>query len=163
EEILRAIMLGNAPSLRRRNALVLPDLETIVHKAMERDPRDRYATAKDLADDLRNFLARRPIVAQPPSLATRSTRWADRHPVLVSIGGTAVLAAMFWLGLERYQWHQRLALARSARDRGELEAASEIYKQMGALRELAEVRHLLAERDISEARQTLETWRALTK
>jgi serine/threonine protein kinase/formylglycine-generating enzyme required for sulfatase activity len=162
EEILRAIMLGNAPPLRRRNPLVLPDLETIVHKAMERDPRDRYATAKDFADDLRSFLARRPIVAQPPTMATRTARWAERHPVLVSIGGTAVLAGMFWWGLDRYQWHQKLAQASSAREHGELEKASEIYKQMGAQRELLEVNHLLAERNLTEAGKLFSDWRVLT-
>ena len=51
------------------------DLETIVLKAMAKEPADRYATAQELADDLRRFLEDRPIRARRPTLAQRMQKW----------------------------------------------------------------------------------------
>jgi tetratricopeptide (TPR) repeat protein len=59
-------------------------LETIVLKAMEKNPVDRYATAQRLADDLRAFLQNLPIKATPPSIWQRSVKWARRHRPLVT-------------------------------------------------------------------------------
>ncbi len=54
------------------------DLETIVLKAMDKLPTGRYATARDLADDLRRFLEDRPIRARRRSLVERSLRWSKQ-------------------------------------------------------------------------------------
>ncbi len=59
------------------------ELETIVLKAMEKNPADRYATAKDLADDLRRFLDDQPIEARRPSIVQRVRKWGKRHRGLV--------------------------------------------------------------------------------
>ena len=48
------------------------DLETIVLKAMAKDPADRYTTAAELAEDLQRFLDDRPILARRPTLADRA-------------------------------------------------------------------------------------------
>lgn len=55
------------------------DLETIVRKALERDPAVRYATAADLADDLERYLNGEPIRARPPSVIYRTTKFLRRH------------------------------------------------------------------------------------
>jgi serine/threonine protein kinase/tetratricopeptide (TPR) repeat protein len=55
------------------------DLETIIHKAIAREPARRYASASDLADDLRRFLDDRPILARLPSPAERVIRWCKRN------------------------------------------------------------------------------------
>jgi serine/threonine protein kinase len=65
------------------------ELETIVLKALRKDPTERYATAQELADDLQRFLDRRPIVARRPTLSARVRGWSRRHPALV---GSAVVA-----------------------------------------------------------------------
>jgi WD40 repeat protein len=64
------------------------DLETIVLKAIEKDPKERYTSADAMADDLRRFLDDEPILARRTSVAERFARWARHHP------GIAVLAAI---------------------------------------------------------------------
>jgi serine/threonine protein kinase/tetratricopeptide (TPR) repeat protein len=77
----------------RLNQQLPRDFETIVLKAMAKDPVNRYATMQELADDLRRFLADQPIRARRPSLAERAVRWSRRHRSLViSAGVTLVLA-----------------------------------------------------------------------
>src|SRR6516225_8210030 len=63
-EILRKLESDEPTPLRKLNASVPQDLETIIHKALAKEPSDRFATAKDLADDLRDFLEDRPIRAR---------------------------------------------------------------------------------------------------
>jgi eukaryotic-like serine/threonine-protein kinase len=62
------------------------DLETIVLKAIEKDPKQRYASALPLAEDLRRFLADEPIAARRTSAAERYARWARRNPTIAALG-----------------------------------------------------------------------------
>jgi WD40 repeat protein/Tfp pilus assembly protein PilF len=73
---------GGAPPLRRVAPGVPPDLETVVRKAMAADPADRYPTAQELADDLRLFLADRPVKARRASSWERLRRWWRHNPGL---------------------------------------------------------------------------------
>src|SRR5262249_47794359 len=66
------------------------DLETIVLKAMAKEPRVRYARASDLADDLGRFLADRPIRARRASVPERVWRWCRRNPLAAALAGLAV-------------------------------------------------------------------------
>jgi WD40 repeat protein len=69
------------------------DLETIVLKAIEKNPARRYQSAGDLAEDLRRFIDDEPIKARRTSAAERYWRWARHNPVVAVLGGvlTAVL------------------------------------------------------------------------
>jgi serine/threonine protein kinase len=69
---------------RLRNPLIPRDLETIVLKAIAREPRDRYATAGALAGDLSRFLEDRPITARRSSSLERFWRWSRRNRALAS-------------------------------------------------------------------------------
>src|SRR5262249_54202868 len=60
-------------------------------------PAERFATARELADDLRRFLENKPIRAKSPSLANRVGKWARRHPELVA--ASVVLLFVVALGL----------------------------------------------------------------
>jgi serine/threonine protein kinase/WD40 repeat protein len=71
------------------------DLETIVAKAMARDPDLRYATATSLADDLRAFLENRPIRARRATVLDQFRRWCRRNPAVAGL--SAGLAAMVLL------------------------------------------------------------------
>jgi hypothetical protein len=72
------------------------DLETIILKAIEKDPKARYQSAEAMAEDLRRFLADEPIKARQISTTERYWRWARRNPVIAGLGGvvTVLLVAM---------------------------------------------------------------------
>ncbi len=72
------------------------DLETIVLKAIEKEPGERYQSADAMAEDLRRFLADEPIKARQVSTSERYWRWARRNPVIATLGGvlTTVLIAV---------------------------------------------------------------------
>src|SRR5262245_23703734 len=63
------------------------DLETVVLKAMAREPADRYRGAADLAADLRRFLDGRPVKARRHSWREQTWRWAKRNPAVASLLG----------------------------------------------------------------------------
>jgi tetratricopeptide (TPR) repeat protein len=77
--------------LRQLNKHVPADLETIVLHACAKEPADRYASAREFADDLRRFLSHRPISARRTSWIQRLGRWGRRHRVLVLLGFASVL------------------------------------------------------------------------
>ena len=84
-------------NLRRRagSTRSIPrDLETIVLKAMAKDPSSRYATAQELAADLRRFLDDRPIQARRPGPLERTLRWAFRHRELVATAAAILVLAL---------------------------------------------------------------------
>jgi tetratricopeptide (TPR) repeat protein len=91
------------------------DLETIVLKCLDKVPGRRYASAADLAEDLRRFLAGEPILARPVGLVERGWKWARRRPTaaalwMVSLAALLALAGLGW----SYHIH-----VRAARDRAE--------------------------------------------
>ena len=68
------------------------DLDTIVGKALKKEPVERYASVADLADDLRRHLASEPIRARRDSLQRRAARFVRRHPSLTTAGTIGALA-----------------------------------------------------------------------
>jgi WD40 repeat protein len=79
-----------APS--RINAGAPRDLEIICLKCLEKDPQRRYASAQEVANDLRRYLAGEPIVARPVSAFERAVKWARRNSMLAGATGTAAAA-----------------------------------------------------------------------
>ena len=69
-----------APLCRIQPGLPI-DLETIVLKCLEKDPARRYASALELAADLRRFRAGEPIWARPVGMVGRALKWARRRPL----------------------------------------------------------------------------------
>jgi tetratricopeptide (TPR) repeat protein len=117
-EILRRIADGEPAPLRRLNPAVPADLETIVLKATAKDPASRYATAQDLANDLRNYLEDRAIRARRPTLAERARRWGRRHRTLAwSAATTALVAALVLAGSIGYVTRDRAARLAQTRQR----------------------------------------------
>ncbi len=70
------------------------DLETIVLKALEKDPDRRYQSAFDLAADLERYLANQPISARPPSATYQLRKMIARHKVPAALGAALLVLAM---------------------------------------------------------------------
>jgi eukaryotic-like serine/threonine-protein kinase len=82
------------PTDRRLSSMVAPSLESIVRKCLAPDPAERYQHADELAEDLRRFLADRPLrFAAERSWRERTAKWWRRHPRLTSTGSVALIAA----------------------------------------------------------------------
>jgi tetratricopeptide (TPR) repeat protein len=79
QELLRQIAFDEPIRPRRLNRFIPIELETIVLKAIEKNPGDRYAAAQELADDLERFLKDEPIRARRPTLVQRARKWTRRH------------------------------------------------------------------------------------
>ena len=91
------------PRLRQARTGAVPrDLETIVHKAIAREPAQRYATAGALAEDLQRFLEDRPIRARRVSAAERAWRWCKRNPAVAGLIGGIALALVVGTAVSTY-------------------------------------------------------------
>ncbi len=102
--VIRQAAATPAPKLRLFAPALGRDLETIVARCLERNPKARYQTAGALADDLERWLDGRPIVAQPVSVPTRLWRWSRRNPTLAAAAAGCLLlgAAVVWLLREQF-------------------------------------------------------------
>jgi serine/threonine protein kinase len=128
-KVIERIQHGEPARLRALVANVPRDLETIIQKAIDREPARRYETAAALADDLRRFLDGRPIRARQASRPEQLARWLRRNPwvaaflVALSLG----LIVCVWQAARATQAERAARLAeratRKARDRAEEEAA----------------------------------------
>jgi serine/threonine protein kinase/tetratricopeptide (TPR) repeat protein len=97
QEILRQIAFDEPAPMRKLNPLIPQELETIIVKAISRNPADRYATAQELADDLRRHLEDRAILARRPGPVRRLVKWSLRHKAVVWSAATATAAAILVL------------------------------------------------------------------
>jgi tRNA A-37 threonylcarbamoyl transferase component Bud32 len=68
------------------------DLDTICLKCLNKSPSGRYASAGALADDLRQFLQGKPILARPAGIAERAVKWLRRRPAAALLVGMSSLA-----------------------------------------------------------------------
>lgn len=96
-EALRQIREEDPAPLSSIDRTLRGDVETIVAKALEKDPAQRYATAADMAADIRRYLRDEPIVARRPSTAYQLRKFATRNKVLV--GGIAAVFLALVAGL----------------------------------------------------------------
>jgi WD40 repeat protein/serine/threonine protein kinase len=136
--LIKQVLHDEPARPRKVNAGVPRDLETVVLKAIARDPAHRYQTPAAMADDLKRFVEDRPVRARRISGAERLWRWSRRNPAIAVLGGvlTAVLVLVTVASLlvaghfDRLRWSEALAAgnerdARAAessqRQRAELE------------------------------------------
>jgi len=97
-----AIRAGIIPGVRQHNPSVSWEAETVCMTATEVAPARRYQSAADLARDLSNVLARRPIDARRAGVALRVRRWSQRNParsVALFVGAAALLFGLAGYGL----------------------------------------------------------------
>ena len=130
---------------RTLNEAVPRDLETICLKCLEKDPRRRYATAQDLADELGRYLRGEPILARPVSPPEKLWRWCRRNRALAaSLGAGVFLLVAIALGSVLAAW--RIGQARDA----------EITQRQLAVARAAESREQLARLKVAEGWRVVE-------
>src|SRR5690606_27605440 len=107
------------------------ELDWVVLKAVRRDPSQRYASAAELAQELRRFLQHRPLLAVPASRAYVAGKFFRRHRVALAAGGAVALALVVGLalslwGLMQARQQRHLAEVRQA----ELEQVAAFQQRM---------------------------------
>ena len=125
QELLRQIAFEEPKPPRRIDKAIPAELETIVLKAMEKNPAERYATAKEVAEDLHRFLNSEPIRARPPTLVQWAGKWARRHrpavtatAVCLSVMLTALIGSVGWALSERAARRDKVLEALTAAEPG---------------------------------------------
>jgi WD40 repeat protein/predicted Ser/Thr protein kinase len=91
-ETLVQVREQTAVAPRLLNPAIPRDLETICTRCLEKDPAQRYATARELAEELGRWLRGEPIRARPVTPLERAWKWTRRHPALAALAATVVLA-----------------------------------------------------------------------
>ena len=156
-ETARLIQEQDPPRLGLINPELRGDVETIVAKALEKDPARRYRSAADLAADLRRWLDHEPILARPPSALYHLHKFARRHKGLV--GGVVATGVALVLGLVG----TILFAVREAHQRGQAEhhAQQAIDEQREALFQayrarMAAAAAALSAHDVADAARQLD-------
>lgn len=93
-ELIEAIRTERPTPLRTAHPDLPLDLVRIVEKAMARESRDRYPSARELELDLQAFLEDRPVAARPLSALRQVGRWCRRNRVLASLAASTLLAVV---------------------------------------------------------------------
>ena len=89
--LIREISETSPLAPRRTNRCVPRDLETVVLKAIAREPERRYSSACELADDLRRFIEDRPILARRVGPGERLWRWCRRNRAVAALSAVTLL------------------------------------------------------------------------
>jgi serine/threonine protein kinase/WD40 repeat protein len=101
-ELIDRICHRGPPRPRAVRPEVPRDLETVVLKAMDRDPARRYQSAAELADDLHRYLDGRQIVARRVGPAEQVARWARRHPAVAALLAAVVVTLVGGIAVSTY-------------------------------------------------------------
>jgi serine/threonine protein kinase/WD40 repeat protein len=125
-KLIEQIRQTEPPSPRTVDARIPRDLDTIVVKAIDKDPRRRYQSADELVEDLQHFALDEPIKARRAGLAERFGRWCRRHPGVASLTGlAAILLVVIAVGGVTMSVWLDAALRRAERDRDMARTAQE--------------------------------------
>ncbi|MCY3022114.1 MAG: protein kinase, partial [Planctomycetota bacterium] len=96
--VLRKVLSDEPTPPTTLHGRIPPDLETICLKCLRKEPQRRYASAQELAADLRRFLNHEPIVARPTGTWERAAKWARRRPAAAALVGVSALALVALVG-----------------------------------------------------------------
>jgi WD40 repeat protein/serine/threonine protein kinase len=161
-DTLRRVLIDEPPDLHRSLKNMPEDLGAIVHKCLIKSPTLRYATAAELADDLRRFLAGRQTKARPLAPSERLSRWCARHPALWPVLGLAATALVLSLGLltsaqrlSRTQHEAKKTAAELDREKARAESGALFLAQQTYANDLAAAGKSTIKGDIPHAIEAL--------
>lgn len=109
-----AIADARATTSARLARALQGDLDTILSKALKKDPAERYGSADALLDDLQRYLHGQPVLARPDSLAYRSVKFVARNRLMVALGLCIAVALLSAAGFSRVQASEAQRQARRA-------------------------------------------------
>ncbi len=133
-QLLLRIIRTEPSRVRQLNRRVPRDLETIVMKAMAKRPADRYASAQELADDLRRFLQHQPVRARRIGPLGRFARWCRREPMLAGVTVAAVVTISAVVAAYQVQLAADRDAAVGAEAVARTELAESLFQQARATR-----------------------------
>ncbi|MFZ5829410.1 MAG: protein kinase domain-containing protein [Planctomycetota bacterium] len=122
ESLLHQVLNQEPASPRSHDRAIPVELETILLKALNKNPADRYASAEALADDLRRFLQNEPIRARRPTLTHRARKWTRRHPALVAAAVLTMFITLVISGVSNWLITEANIRTKSALGREQLRA-----------------------------------------
>jgi WD40 repeat protein/tetratricopeptide (TPR) repeat protein len=134
---------------RKLNPGVPRDLETVVLKAIARDPAHRYQTPGEMADDLKRFVEDRPVRARRIGNAERLWRWGRRNPL--PAGLLAGIVLVFLTGFTGMFWQWREAEVARQHEKGQHDRAEEARQGAEKARDEAEQSRAAAEAETYHA------------
>lgn len=128
-EVLWKVLQEEAPPLRSKHDKIPEELETIIMKCLEKDPRQRYESARALAEDLARFQDGEPILARPATWHYRLLKKARKHRTIVGIAMAAFAGVLLSGVFGIYSWWNATEQAKHAQQFGQ-----EVEKIEGFLR-----------------------------
>lgn len=162
-ETMRQVAQNEPVVPRLLNPAVPRDLETICLKCLEKEPRRRFGTAMELAEELDRFLRDEPIRSRPASSVEKAWRWCRRNRALasalglvlalVAILGIGTLVALYRINRERQRAEDNAVLEVKERQRSESVTAQSRKRLYAARINLAQ--QVLAEGDIARVEELL--------
>ena len=130
-EPLRASDVVRSSGFDKLHHLLSGDLDTILSKALKKNPRERYLSVVAFTDDIQRYLAHEPISARPDALGYRAAKFVRRNRLAVSLASAALFAVMAGLTGTLVQAHT----ARTQRDFA--------YRQLGRVEYVNQLNHFL--------------------
>jgi WD40 repeat protein/serine/threonine protein kinase len=101
-KLIEQVTAASPPPPRTINPAIPRDLETIVIKAIQRDPALRYQSAADLGEDLRRYIEDRPIRARRATKTEQTVRWCRRNPVVAALVAAVMVATLSGAGFASF-------------------------------------------------------------
>jgi WD40 repeat protein/tetratricopeptide (TPR) repeat protein len=123
-KLIKQVMHDEPVRPRKLNPSVPRDLETVVLKAIARDPAHRYQTPAEMAEDLKRFVEDRPVRARRVSETEKLWRWCRRNPLPASLLAGMVLVFLAGFAGVFWQWRETEAARKDEKSlRGQADAA----------------------------------------
>jgi eukaryotic-like serine/threonine-protein kinase len=155
--LLERVLETEPVSPRQLERRMPRDLETIILKAMAKEPSRRYQSAGQLAEDLRRFLDGRPVLARPPGIRGRVAKWVRRRPDLAGLAGLlTVVTLVAFVGITVLWFSAAAALDRASVAAAESARRAEAERRFSYHSAIAAAASALEMNNSDSARATLD-------